>query len=451
MKKASFFLCAATFLLAGKVAALETKINGSVTAQAGTLFPYAKNAGDFIAGETAAIASVTLYGAKSTLYVQGTALYDAVNKQPAQSDFFVGNDYGGFKLNEAWFDYAGDYFALRLGRQIHSWGKADMIPITDILCPINYTNIMFKEYKDAHIGIDALTATFRRDSFSINAYWIPFFTPEVNLFFNSKVPLSNWLQFFAPQVSQYASDIMSSTGLSIPASRPDLKLTESEFAMRISFYHSLFDFSFYGFYGHERSPVEISSSVKEISGIKLPVIKAYYPRMVMFGADAAIPVGNIVLRLETAYYPQRYMFVANQDMIKSITKKDMEFYERHHEIFALAGFDWQIQGLFLTAQYFTDITFGDLDLLQRERAAHCATLSLTHSFFNDALNVTAAGLIEFKDFSHVIMLRTNYHFTDHISFFLNAAFINYLAESEIKALEDYKYWGGFTVGGKFSF
>ena len=49
------------------------------------------------------------------------------------------------------------------------------------------------------------------------------------------------------------------------------------------------------------------------------------------------------------------------------------------------------------------------------------------------------------------MLRTNYHFTDHISFFLNAAFINYLAESEIKALEDYKYWGGFTVGGKFSF
>ena len=115
------------------------------------------------------------------LYVNGQIVHDALGWQTANgSSAFVADD-GTYalKLREAYIDWKGEMLALRIGRQIESWGNAKDIQITDVLNPRDETNVVAADYNDSKLGIDAVRLSLLTDDAQVDAYWIPFFTPSI--------------------------------------------------------------------------------------------------------------------------------------------------------------------------------------------------------------------------------------------------------------------------------
>lgn len=139
-------------------------------------------------------------------------------------------------------------------------------------------------------------------------------------------------------------------------------------------------------------------------------INAGYKKMAMFGADAAIPIGETVLRLEGAFFPKRHFQTAAQKILFG-----GENTEEHNNLAALAGLDWMREGWTFTAQYFCDCLFGETENLERTRKfEHGTTLSISKSLLSETLKLSASGVLMLKDFDSAIELSGEYSLSDSI-------------------------------------
>lgn len=183
-----------------------------------------------------------MYGEDGTAFIDGEVKSDQLK-----------NNELSFKLKEAWADYDGKFWALRAGRQINAWGKADGLQVADILCPKDRAVLIASDYADSRLGIDAIRLTLKNENLSCDAWWIP---------------VSPALQ------------------------NKEASVKHSEAAVRLASYFPFADFSLYGFYGYDREP--------------LPLISDTDKKITMFAMDTAIPVKELVLRAEGAFFPERY-------------------------------------------------------------------------------------------------------------------------------------------------
>lgn len=253
-----------------------------------------------------------------------------------------------FDLKEIFLDYTADLWGIRVGRQKIIWGKADGIDVTNVLCPRDYSSsraLFEKEY----LGIDSARLSLNKDSLGLDAYFIPF------------------------------------GGYGV-----EKKIGNAEYALKLSGYFSRLDLSFYGFYGFENKPYygQVPAGTPE--------------RMEMFGADAAIPAGETVIRIESAFFP-------SQDK----------------KLRSLAGFDWMPSGWTFTAQYYCDCLFDEIEKSGGKRSfEHGATLNISKTLFSESLKLSASGLIMLIDFDSVLELSGEYSLSDCIFLKLGAYIFN---------------------------
>ena len=118
--------------------------------------------------------------------------------------------------------------ALRIGRQVVSWGKADDIQITDVLNPRDESSFVASDYNESKLGIDAVRLSLLTEKTQIDAYWIPFFTPSI-------LPLASG----NPLNSQVFPRKFDGSRVGVPEKYndfelPEKKLSKSELALRAS-------------------------------------------------------------------------------------------------------------------------------------------------------------------------------------------------------------------------
>lgn len=405
-------------LISFPLSAQETTFSGSLTTQAGAGLPNTHyNKGKFLLGTTVFDGIIKSYINESMVYVNGKLIHDSLGAQSSNGREALVSEDGTFavKLKEAYIDYNNQWWALRAGRQIAAWGKADGIQIADILCPQDESTIIASDYKESRIGIDALRFSLIGNSMQADAYWIPLFTPST-LPFAKGNPLravvfpaeNNGIPIISPE--RY-NDL----------ELPEKKLENSEYALRLSGYFSAFDLSLYGFYGWDDMPFitykpELNDYDDEIEKIFL---SAKYKRMMMVAADAAIPVGDFVLRLEGAFFPDRFMQTSPEyQNAQLLAGKEVKEAEKHHQALALAGFDWTPSGGWtITAQYVADYICGSeksIDDIERRRFQQQATLSIEKSLLNETLTISAQGLVDMRDFSSASEFSAEYSLSDSI-------------------------------------
>ena len=88
---------------------------------------------------------------------------------------------------------------------------------------------------------------------------------------------------------------------------------------------------------------------------------------------------------------------------------------KRNQLSALAGIDWMPTGWTLTAQYYCDYVFGELDSLERDKAyQHGATLSISKSLVNETLELSFAGVIGLNDFDSMLSPSIKYSLSDQI-------------------------------------
>ncbi|MCR5218417.1 DUF1302 family protein [Treponema sp.] len=364
------------------------------------------NAGKILNAATSLNGNLKIHGEETSAYIDGSLIYDGINARSSSGrfDFVSGDSSIELMLKEAWMDYDAGLFAIRIGRQITAWGKADGLEVTDILCPKDERTLSASNYSESRLGIDAARLSVKSDSLTADLYWIPLFTP-------SALPLADGNPLKAlviPQSISYGSYTLPVNEItSDNFDLPETALYNSEAAIRLSSYQSFGDFSLYAFYGFDREPVMNYSLKTDDSGKPESItLTGSYKRMTMFGADAAIPVKELVLRMEAAFFLDRYF--------TSDIKKN--------QIKALAGFDWMPSACTITAQYYIDALLNNNDQVERDDIQQQASLNLSKSFLQETLDLSFTGLLDLKDFASMLSLQASYSLSDSMTLSAESSF-----------------------------
>lgn len=434
----AFFLAALILLSPFCLFAFDTDFSFSLLTDMSTPLPYAKRAGELIQAEMKGDLELYLYATeKTTFFMNGRVILDPLSSLSDSFDLGAAEGHLGFSLKEAWLDYTSDYWAFRLGRQIAAWGKADLLTVTNVLCPRNYTSFSFFDLSDSYMGIDAARVSFKSDIYSLDFYWIPIVRksalPTAKKHPVQKI-LDNSEEFPRPDFKNNA---------------PEPKFENFEYALKASAYWKYADVSLYGFYGYDRLP----------SSFKLDAlygeISMDYNRSLMVGADASIPLGGLVLRLEGAFFydsaiPKTKIDIDLSDLMSLL--RDYDFgYKKRDKLVMLAGLDWMPGGWILSAQYYGDLAFGDMSELSRSNYVHMATLAISRNFFKDTLAVSLAGLVQFEEWNNMFVLNASYNATDALIVSASVYCVNIFSDLGYKTFNDLRNWGGVTISAKYSF
>ena len=210
----------------------------------------------------------------------------------------------------------------------------------------------------------------------------------------------------------------------------------------------------YGFYGWDDIPL-FDYTMVNASG--------EYKRMLMVGADAALPLGETVIRLETAFFPERYLQRDAQNIIQEKITNSMiamasanqpaavENTLQRNQLSGLAGIDWMPSGWTLTAQYYCDYVFGDIESLERKNSyQHGITICVSKSLLFERLEVSLSGLAGLNDFDSMIVPKVKYSLSDQFSLACGAYILNAGPEKDGK-YGSYKDYSSLFVNGKFIF
>ena len=426
MKKIIIFsiiclLCTALF-------ADGASFSGDISTTWGIFAPWTNDetANDFSLGNTDFTGKVDAWYGNSSALAEGTISYDALTNKL------------DFTLGEIWLDYTESFWGVRIGRQKAAWGKADGIDITNVLCPSDMSSFSAMTGDDGKLAVDAIRFSFSGNSFTADAWWIPFFTPaalpldEGNTLRNFVIPSTIDLEVAPGTVIPFPVKINN-------LAKPELAIWNGEYGLKLSGYFSTLDLSLYGFYGWDDIPLLSYEMTPECM-----LVNGEYKHMAMIGTDAALPVGPTVLRLEAAFFPQRYFQ-------KSSEAAALDDKGKRNQLSALAGIDWMPSSWTLTAQYYCDYVFGKLDTIERTDAyQHGATLSVSKSLVNETLELSFAGVIGLNDFDSMLSPSIEYSLSDQIN--LGAkAYIFLPGPDRDGQYGAYKDLSSICINAKFSF
>ena len=108
-------------------------------------------------------------------------------------------------------------------------------------------------------------------------------------------------------------------------------------------------------------------------------------------------------------------------------------------------------GWTITAQYYCDAVFGDIDTLERKDTyQHGATVSISKTLVNDTLELSLAAVIGLNDFDSMICPSVTYSLSDQISFGASA-FIFLPGPENDGNYGAYKDLSTVCINAKFSF
>ncbi|WP_407427598.1 hypothetical protein [Treponema sp.] len=395
MKKKVFIVFSVIFIsfsvLAQSTAFENLDFSASLSTEAGAGLWYTQYSGDFTVGNLTAQSQLKGFFESSSFLFDGKVSFDAVNRTDDKAESVSAS------LKETYYIYEGEFWAFKIGRQISTWGAADGLEVTNVLCPADYTVISSDKIVDQKQGIEAVKFSLNGSKFLVDAYFIPFFTPAL-------LPLKE-----GSIMNKVLFGEVLEKGISVGKMEiPERNIKNCEYALRIGTFLPFADFSLYAFYGFDDIPFQHL----EVSAEGKITLNGEYKRMTMFGFDSSIPVKDITVRLEGAFFPEK--------KFSTVTFET----EKHNEFTALFGLDWMKGDWTVTAQYFLDSIYGNLDFLERRKYEHEATLSISRTFFGGNLETDFSCIVGLNDFDSVINPGLKYAFTDNFSAKLSAMFYN---------------------------
>ena len=393
--------------------------SGKVIADGSVGLPYADTAFELNAGKLTFSGELDAYSEKFSFHVDTALVLDGVTDYSRDNSYaFDSFKRAYLRLKEVYLDYYSDLFSLRAGRQIVTWGAADAIALTDVLCPQDMTSLTSYDMSESKLGIDALKLSFDSENTILDLYWVPLFT-RTALPLESSNPLrsalvpSDVIQLNATDtatIHDFTSEDIES---------PELNLADGEYGLRLSRFLSYADFSLYGFYGFENVP-SIGYALEGSAPSYTLDLDGAYHRMAMLGADTSIPISSKTLRVEGAYFPIRPFQCSAESQLGSASKS----YEEHQMVACLLGIDWMPGDWSLTAQYYADWVFGDDENIERDSFGSKATLSLSRSFKGDELELGLSLILGLSDFDSVVNPSVKYRVSDEFIISLSLMMMN---------------------------
>ena len=348
----------------------------------------------------------------------------------------------GFRLNEAYYRYSGEIWDISVGRQVIAWGQADGFRLTDVLSARDSSEFIAFSGDDARLPSDSIRLRFFHDLFTFEAIAVPFFTPNKLPRFGFEDGAKNGLYYIdTPDSYKTPFGSVPIRYTKTQSAKPKM-FTDTEAAARFSFFLPGIDFSVSGFYGWDKNPryVKTGYAKKGLFNPAAPfgLLNPYVPkelhtnlneeyyRIGMAGIDAAIPAGDVTIRLETAWVGGR--FFESKDMLSSLPIAQLmdktsggdvpiafNTPVKKHQLLMLAGIDWIKSSWTLSAQYFEDLILNHKNDIERPMHKGFVSLSVSKTFLRDTLKLSASGVIDINYGSTSSAYSVGYALTDNIN------------------------------------
>jgi len=174
-----------------------------------------------------------------------------------------------------------------VGKQFIRWGKADVLNPTDRFAPRDFLSVVDNDF----LGVTAARLTWEATtSDTLDLVWQPRFTP-------SRIPLLNQRWVLAPAGAEGIPFL--DAGAHFPG--------RSQFGARWNHVGGGFEHSLSFFEGFNHLPLFDGRAVPvvppEAGGPPFAIeFRRFYPKMRMYGADAAVPLRWFTVKGEAAYF-----------------------------------------------------------------------------------------------------------------------------------------------------
>lgn len=167
-------------------------------------------------------------------------------------------------------------FTVEAGRQYIRWGRADILNPVDRFAPKDFLNVVNSEF----LGVIAGRVTYESGSNTVDLVWQPWFTP-------SRTPLLNqrWT-VLPPAVRQLP---IRDFGAEYPS--------RTQWGARWNHIGRGYEMALSYFDGYNHLP--LFRTVENVG------VERYYPRLRLYGFDAAIPTRWVTIKTEAAYFTTR--------------------------------------------------------------------------------------------------------------------------------------------------
>ncbi|MDR2662294.1 MAG: hypothetical protein LBC31_04780 [Treponema sp.] len=394
---AAFLFAFSLFPLAAQV-----KIEFHGAAESLQALPFSKDLG-LTDSRTAFTGEVSAYAGQASALVSLSAEYNGVSPERT-----------GFSLGEAWMDWGGGGFQFRLGRQLVSWGAADGLVLTDVVCPQNLTASAGLDFAGSRLPVDGLKLRYLFPVLAVEALWLPLFTPT-RLPGDTQNPLHG---IFYPDTLDMGGVILpvSVLGAALPRT-----IADGEYGLRVSAYTPALDFSLAVFYGWNDIP-HITKSIR-FSGAAPTGIELApgYDRTLMVGADASLPLGDFLLRLEAAWTGGGRYDRSPAETAAALSAGQADEPVEKQNLKLLAGLDWNPAGWTLSAQYYEDLlpnAYGGGTA--RPWRKYALTLRIGRSFFRELLSLSTWCYLDLRDFDSALGASAAWALTDSLSLSLGS-------------------------------
>lgn len=311
------------------------------------------------------------------------------------------------ELRELWFEYAASEWDVRVGRQIFKWGNTDGIPITDVICPGDYSEYITRDFDDTRMPVDAFQFRLLPAWGSFEVIWLPIFEPGV----------------YPSEDNPWTSGdgIPEGDILDDPVN-PERSLENSETAGRISLYASGMDLALSVFHTWDDSP----AMHRHLEGETVHWEPRYH-RMGYFGAEISVPVRETVIRGEAAFITGKRFY-------------DSETEDRTVErdaVKALAGLDWYPSGDWTVSVQLAERWIPDhLETMSADEHEVQGTLLVSRKFMRQTLelkNMVYIGISGEDLFDQVTIC---YHLTDALEITAGTDFLAGPEDSGFGRYED---------------
>ena len=160
------------------------------------------------------------------------------------------------------------------GKQFIRWGKTDILNPTDRFAPRDYLEVVDNDF----LGVTAARLTFEKGDDTLDLVWQPRFTP-------SRLPLLNQRWVVLPDVPVFDAG----------ARHPG----RSQFGARCNRLGPGFEYSLSIFDGFHHLPA-LEPQV-QLNPVRVHLLREY-PRLRMYGADAAWPLKWVTVKAESAWF-----------------------------------------------------------------------------------------------------------------------------------------------------
>ena len=322
--------------------------------------------------------------------------------------FMFNSDSFDFRMREIYMDLYFENFDLRIGQQQIVWGKADGVFITDIVSPLNLTEFLLPDFDEIRIGVIAAKLDYYIGNSTIEAIFIPQFTP-------TKRPAAGSIWYIQP-------DFPATPTFDWTQSEIDPSLENSEFFLKYSAMTSVIDFDLMGGYTWDDNPTMHVEKVFGMDTSTVPPkpgliglnITPKHHRLTVFGGSFSTEIKGFILRGEAAYYNGKHFQTTDPTAVDAIIEKDYLNY--------VVGLDFNIGPVKLSGQFIQKYIIDHNDLMTENEINNMATFLARYDMLRETLHLELFSYMGLTNGDALIRPKISYDFDDSFSILLGGNF-----------------------------